>query len=113
MSITEQLAWLNGSSLYTLMQSRASAANTVLLEAFLTATNRLAASRIWSTCAALSASIEEFAGIEDVEGECLLVLDALLVPNLDLLFNQHLSNLVACCIYGAARCLHPLLRNIC
>ena len=39
-----------------------------------------------------------------VQEEALMVLDGVLLPNLDLLFNQHLSNLVACCIYGAARC---------
>lgn len=97
------MAWLNGSSLYQLMQNRATAADTALLEAFLIAGNRLATSRVRATCAALKESVAEFAGIPDAEDECLRVVDALFVPNLDLLFNQHLSNLVACCIYGAAR----------
>lgn len=103
--IAEELIWINGSSLFSLMNERADQEQTALLEAILVSVSRLAASRVRAAAAALRDAIPEFGKIFDDEGECLRILDALLVPNLDLLFNQHISNLVACCVYSAAKCV--------
>ena len=54
-------------------------------------------------CAVLKQTVVAFAEIGDIEKECLLLLDAVMDPSLDLLFGQHLSNVVACCVYGIAR----------
>ena len=35
--------------------------------------------------------------------DCVSTVEAMMLRNLDLLFEQHLSRLVACCVYGTTR----------
>lgn len=35
--------------------------------------------------------------------DCVATVDSMLINHLDLLFNQHLSRLVSCCVYGTTR----------
>ena len=35
--------------------------------------------------------------------DCVCTVEAMMRSNLDLLFEQHLSRLVACCVYGTTR----------
>lgn len=76
-----------------------------LLKEFLVATSRLAASRTVAVVSALAEILEDIQNPSELEKECLTILDELLVGHLDIVFNQHLSNLISCCIYGAARYL--------
>ena len=52
---------------------------------------------------ALAEILRDIQNAAELEQESLTILDELLIGHLDICFNQHLSNLVSCCIYGAAR----------
>lgn len=52
----------------------------------------------------LALVIKDIRDVDELQEDCLAILDKLLLHNLDLMFNQHLSNLISCCVFGAARC---------
>lgn len=74
----------------------------ILME-FLVASSQLAASSMKAACKALHTALEGSEGYAKLEEEALKILDHLLVNHLHLLFNQHLANLVSCCVYASAR----------
>ena len=74
-----------------------------ILAEFLAATSRLAASHLAQTCTALTCAMETISDCAKLKEEGLRILEDLLDGHLDLVFNQHLANLISCCIYGSAR----------
>ena len=85
------------------MQDHEGKGEAALLEEFLIATSHLARSRMAVVVSDLASVLRDTESAEELCAECLALLDKLLLFNLDLLFNQHLSTIIACCIFGAAR----------
>lgn len=82
-----------------------------LLKDFLIAVNRLMRSRLTSICRSLIQSVSAFSAVPEFEVECLKLLDDVLKTNLDLLFGQHVSNIIACCVYAISRYVLLLYKN--
>ena len=73
--IVEELAWLNGSRFYLVVQHLSAEdmsrhADQHLLAAFLTATSRLAYGRIQETCHVLAADMDEIAAVPKFTIRC-------------------------------------------
>ena len=73
------------------------------MSSFLDGVNALARTRVWAVAAgvaAVSAGLSKIAAFGD---DCAWLMDLVVQEHLDLLFDQHLSNMVACCVYATAR----------
>ena len=64
----------------------------------------LAANMAYTAAAALAATIGEL-DKESFPMACMRAANELVLSHLDMLFGQHLAPLVACCVYGVAKCL--------
>lgn len=64
----------------------------------------LAANMAHTAAAALAAMISEL-DKESFPEACMRAVNELVLNYLDMLFGQHLAPLVACCVYGVAKCL--------
>lgn len=64
----------------------------------------LAANMAYTAAAALAATISEL-DKESFPLACMRAANELVLNHLDMLFGQHLAPLVACCVYGVAKCL--------
>lgn len=108
--ITEQLAWKAGSFIYHAICEGGGGSNITgnyrLLSNFLDSVSDLATSRTHVTASVIAASFvserNKSSFAEDSDWLIRLVLN----QHLDLLFGQHLSNIVACCIYSIVRVHH-------
>jgi len=74
------------------------------VQELLAATARLASAHAREVAAALAAAVSGL-DAEQFPAACMQAADQLLAQHLDLLFGQHLAPLVACCVYGVAKCL--------
>lgn len=70
----------------------------------LKATARLASAQAREVAAALAATVSGL-DAEQFPAACMQATDQLQAQHLDLLNGQHLAPLVACCVYGVAKCL--------
>ncbi len=76
----------------------------VHVQELLAATARLASAHAREVAAALAAAVSGL-DAEQFPAACVRAAEQLLAQHLDLLFGQHLAPLVACCVYGVAKCL--------
>ena len=105
--VVEHLAWKNGSSLYQAMcdggGGSKSAGDYALVCSFIDHAAALCKSRAAATAAAVARVNAVLNKTSEFVDDCLWAMHLAVYEHLDLLFNQHLSNLVACCVYGVAR----------
>lgn len=76
---------------------------TDLLQDVILTARKLAGTRLRAICHVLQDENEELRGIKTFHCTCATLLGAVFDDNLDLLFGQHLSNVVSCCVYASAR----------
>ncbi len=107
MKVVESLAWQTGSSLYQAICEGGGGSccpgDYALVYSFLDGVNALAKTRVSAVAArvaAVSAGLSKSPAFGD---DCVWLMEAVLQEHLDLLFDQHLSNMVACCVYATAR----------
>ena len=104
---TEDLAWREGSTLYIAICQGGGGSckqgDYALLTAFLESLASLTRSRIAVTAAGVMSHSKALNKVADFPHDCAWLMNAVLQEHLDLLFNQHLSSIVACCVYSIAR----------
>ena len=106
MRVMENLAWRTGSTLYSAIchggGGSCNPGDYALVSAFLESVAALARTRVTGTAAGMrhNTALSKAAAFQE---ECMWLMDVVLREHLDLLFNQHLSNIAACCVYGVAR----------
>lgn len=88
--------------------SQVAASKHAVLQEVLSTAKRLAESRLSAICNLLSHENEELHLVTNFLETCRVVLGAVFDSHLDLLFGQHLNNLISCAIYGSAR-LHNVV----
>ena len=107
--VVEDLAWQTGSSLYQAIceggGGSCNPGNYALICSFLESVAALARARVCASAAGVAATNTAVAKIPAFGDECLWLMNLVLQEHLDLLFNQHLSAVIACCVYGIARAL--------
>ena len=107
MRVMEDLAWRTGSTLYSAICNGGGASckqgDYALVSAFLESVAALARTRVTGTAAGVMHHIMALNEVAAFQEECIWLMDIVLQEHLDLLFNQHLSNIAACCVYGVAR----------
>lgn len=107
MKVTEDLAWREGSTMYTAIchggGGSCKQGDYALLTGFLESVAALSRSRVSATAAGIMLHNKALDKVADFPEDCAWLMSAVLQEHLDLLFNQHLSNIVACCVYGVAR----------
>lgn len=105
--VTEDLAWRTGSTLYSSIccggGGSSEQGDYALLTAFLDSLAVLSSSRVTATAAGVTLHTTALNQAADFSGDCVWLMKAVLREHLDLLFNQHLSSIVACCVYSIAR----------
>ena len=108
--ITEQLAWKAGSSIYHAICAGGGGSNITgdycLLSNFLDCVSHLATSRTRATATVIAASMLSEDNKSSFANDSDWLIELVLNQHLDLLFGQHLSNIVACCIYCIVRVHH-------
>ena len=105
--VTEDLAWREGSTLYAVIchggGGSCKQGDYALLTAFLEALAALSKSRVGATAADVMLHNTALKTIADFPEDCAWLMSVVLQEHLDLLFNQHLSSIVACCVYSIVR----------
>ena len=105
--VTEDLAWREGSTLYHAIchggGGSCKQGDYALLTAFLESVASLSRSRVWATAAGVMSHSKALHKVDDFAEDCAWLMSAVLQDHLDLLFNQHLSSIVACCVYSIGR----------
>ena len=105
--VTEYLAWREGSSLYSAIcqggGGTCKQGDYALLTGFLKALASLSRSRVSATAASVMLQNTALKKVAAFSEDCAWLMDTVLQEHLDLLFNQHLSSIVACCVYSVAR----------
>lgn len=105
--VIEDLAWRTGSTLYSAIRygggGSCKQGDYALLTAFLDSLAVLARTRVSATAAGVISQNTALSKLVAFPEDCVWLMDAVLQEHLDLLFNQHLSSLVACCVYSIAR----------
>ena len=108
--ITEQLAWRAGSSVYAAICEGGAGSNAAgdyrLLSSFLQNVTALAKSRTRGIATAVASYLDSLADQTSFADDCDWLISLVLDQHLDLLFGQHLSNIVACCVYSIVRVHH-------
>ena len=106
MKVVESLAWQTGSSLYQAICEGGGGSccpgDYALVSRFLDGVNALARTRVSAVAAGVavvSAGLSEIPAFGD---DCVWLMEVVVQEHLDLLFGQHLSNVVACCVYATA-----------
>ena len=104
--VVEEIAWQTGSSLYQAICAGGGGSHNLgdyaLVASFLDSLGALARTRVIATAAEAANANADLSKVAFQE-DCVWLMDLVLQEHLDLLFNQHLSNVVACCLYGIAR----------
>ena len=105
--VTEDLAWREGSTLYTAIchggGGSCKQGDYALLTGFLESLASVSRSRVSATAAGVMLRIKILSKVADFSDDCAWLMSAVLQEHLDLLFNQHLSSIVVCCVYSIAR----------
>lgn len=105
--ITEQLAWKSGSSVYQAICEGGGGSCAIgdysLLSSLLDNVSALARSRTYATATVIGRSHATDADSISFIQHCNWVMTLVLEKHLDLLFGQHLSSIVACCVYSIVR----------
>ena len=107
MKVVESLAWQAGSSLYQAICEGGGGSccpgDYALVSSFLDGVNALAKMRVAAVAAGVTAVSAGLSKIPAFGDDCAWLMDLVVQEHLDLLFDQHLSNMVACCVYATAR----------
>ena len=107
MKITEDMAWQTGSSLFQAICDGGGGSHMpgdyALVSCFLDGVSALARTRMKGCAVAMAAASTALGSNDAFPRDCEWLLHCVLQEHLDLLFGQHLSNLVACCVYAIAR----------
>lgn len=107
MNVMESLAWQTGSSLYQAICEGGGGSccpgDYALVSSFLDGVSALARTRVWAVAAGVAAVSAGLSKIPAFGDDCVWLMDLVVQEHLDLLFDQHLSNMVACCVYATAR----------
>lgn len=105
--VAEDLAWREGSTLYTAIchggGGSCKQGDYALLTRFLESLASLSRSRVCATAVCVMLHNKTLSTVADFSEDCAWLMSAVLQEHLDLLFNQHLSSIVACCVYSIAR----------
>lgn len=105
--VIEDLAWRTGSTLYSAIRygggGSCKQGDYAVLTAFLDSLAVLSTTRVSATAAGVISQNTALSKVAAFPEECVWLMDAVLQEHLDLLFNQHLSSIVACCVYSIAR----------
>ncbi len=105
--IVEDIAWRTGSSLYHAIceggGGSRSPGDYALVCSYLNSVDGLARTRVLAAAAGVATMNAALNQVPAFSEECVWLMGLVSQEHLDLLFNQHLSNVIACCVYGIAR----------
>ena len=105
--VMEDLAWTTGSSLYPAICSGGAGSckpgDYALVSMFLDSVATLVRSRVPAIAVGVMLHNQALSKAAAFPQDCVWLMDTVLQQHLDLLFSQHLSNIMACCVYGVAR----------
>lgn len=108
--IAEQLAWKSGSSVYQVICEGGGGSDAAghyrLLSSFLNNVAALAKSRCHAKATVIACSLASHADTASFMDDCDWLMMFALEEHLHLLFGQHLSFVVACCVYSIVRVHH-------
>lgn len=80
-----------------------------LLQDVILSARRLAHARLRAICHVLQDENEELRGIKTFHRTCASLLGTVFDDNFDVIFGQHLCNVVSCCVYASARVHNTVL----
>ncbi|DBA68023.1 TPA: Retinoblastoma-associated protein [Trebouxia sp. C0005] len=107
MKVVESVAWQTGSSLYQAICEGGGGSccpgDYALVSSFLDGVNALARTRVSAVAAGVAAVSAGLSKIPAFGDDCVWLMEVVVQEHLDLLFDQHLSNMVACSVYATAR----------